>query len=119
MQNDLIMDDGIFEGSVYPWINHGALEKWNPARPERICKWKNAPPTLIIHSEKDYRCPFADGIATMHALQGHGVPTRFLTFPDEGHWVLNPENSLVWHQTVWDWIARCVSGKIKRGDTEW
>lgn len=115
----MIMDDGSFDGAVYPWQDPAAYERYNPGRPELLRKWRHAPPTIIVHSEKDYRCPITEGIAAMNILQAQGVPTRFLTFPDECHWVLGAENSKVWHDEVWGWVRRCVDGEIKRGDSEW
>lgn len=73
----------------------------------------------MIHSEKDYRVPITEGLAFFQTLQAQGVPSRFLTFEDEGHHVLGPENSLVWHEEVWGWMRRCVNGEIKRGVTQW
>ncbi|KID92040.1 prolyl oligopeptidase [Metarhizium guizhouense ARSEF 977] len=119
LQTDALYEGGNFEGALYPWQRPMAFERFNPARPELLRNWRNAPPTLVIHSEKDYRCPITEGIATYNTLKGNGVPSRLLIFPNEGHWVLDPENSLVWHKTVWDWVKRCVSGEIKRGDTKW
>ena len=119
MQDDVYFGDGPALGPVYPWEQPDELQKWNPARPDLLQKWKHAPPTLVIHSDKDYRCNVADGMAMVKALHAQGVPTRFLNFTDEGHWVLKPENSLVWHNTVWDWVKRCVDGSLKRGDSAW
>lgn len=96
-----------------------ALEAYNPARPELLRKWTNAPPTLIIHSEKDYRCPITEGIAAFNTLHAMGVPSRFLTFSDEGHIVEDPENSLQWYRVVFDWVRRCVDGDITRESTKW
>lgn len=119
LQSDILVDDGEYGKSPYPWKNPEGMDQWNPARPDLLRNWKNAPPTIIIHSEKDYRCPITEGLACFHALQAQGVPSRFLTFSDECHWVLSPENSLAWHETVWDWVSRCVNGEIVRGDAEW
>ena len=63
-----------------------------------------ATPTLVSHGELDYRVPIGEGLQLYTALQRRGVPSRFLYFPDEGHWVLKPQNSKVWHQTVLDWM---------------
>jgi dipeptidyl aminopeptidase/acylaminoacyl peptidase len=54
-------------------------------------------PHFIVHNTLDYRLPESDGIALFNVLQAKGIPSRFLNFPDENHWVLNQENSLVWH----------------------
>ncbi len=59
---------------------------------------------MIIHSAKDYRIPLEQGLGAFTALQRRGVPSRFLTFPDENHWVLKPQNSLEWHRIVEAWL---------------
>ncbi|KAI5365962.1 putative peptidase S9, prolyl oligopeptidase, catalytic domain, six-bladed beta-propeller, TolB [Septoria linicola] len=74
--------------------------KWDPS--EHFANW--ATPQLVIHSSKDYRLPIAEGLAAFNVLQARGVESKFLTFPDENHWVLKPENSLVWHKVVLNWI---------------
>jgi dipeptidyl aminopeptidase/acylaminoacyl peptidase len=101
-----------FNGPPYPWINNDDLEKWNPAKPSLLKNWKHAPPTLVIHSEKDYRCPMTEGLAVYKTLQGLGVPSRFLTFPDENHFVLKHENALVWNRTVFEWMERHAKNKV-------
>lgn len=68
---------------------------------------KNAKtPTLIIHSQRDYRLDISQGLELFTALQLRGVPSKFLYFPDEGHWVLKPQNSQLWNATVSDWCDR-------------
>ncbi len=62
-------------------------------------------PNLIIHNELDFRVPVAQGIDLFTVLQRKGVPSRFLYFPDEGHWVQKPQNSELWHRTIFDWLA--------------
>ena len=78
------------------------FDKWNPARHAE--NWIT--PMLIIHNDLDFRCPVSMSLAAFATLQLKGVESRFLNFPDEGHFVLKPENSLHWHQTVIDWINR-------------
>ena len=63
-------------------------------------------PTLVIHSQKDYRLDVSQGIALFTALQRLGVPSKMLYFPDEGHWVLKPQNSQMWNEVVSDWCDR-------------
>ena len=63
---------------------------------------------LVIHSEKDYRLAVSEGLAAFNVLQARGIESQFLTFPDENHWVLKPENSLVWHKTVLNFINKHV-----------
>jgi dipeptidyl aminopeptidase/acylaminoacyl peptidase len=62
-------------------------------------------PMLIIHGELDFRVPLSEGLQLFTALQRQGVPSKFLYFPDEGHWVLKPGNSELWHQTIFRWLA--------------
>jgi len=61
---------------------------------------------LIIHSDRDFRCPTTEGWAAYAVLQGKGIESRFLNFPDETHFVLRQENSLQWHRTVLGWVNR-------------
>ncbi|KIM30118.1 hypothetical protein M408DRAFT_67081 [Serendipita vermifera MAFF 305830] len=86
-----------------PWESKAA-KKFNPSH--FISKWST--PQLVIHGGKDYRLPETDGIGAFHALQQRGVASRFLFFPDENHWVLNPQNSLKWHYEVFKWFAEFV-----------
>lgn len=79
-------------------------EKWDPSR--LTGNWET--PHLIIHNELDYRLTVAEGLAAFNVLQMRGVDSAFLTFPDENHWVLSPENSLLWHRTVINWINKYV-----------
>lgn len=62
-------------------------------------------PTLIIHNELDFRVPISEGQQLFTTLQRKGIPSKFLSFPDEGHWVLKPGNSELWHKTIFDWLA--------------
>ncbi|KAJ5103144.1 hypothetical protein N7532_003673 [Penicillium argentinense] len=86
------------------WANRDNYRRWDPSAPEHILQFDT--PMLLIHSSKDYRLPVSDGLALFNVLQERGVPSRFLNFPDENHWVVNQENSLVWHQQVLGWINR-------------
>jgi dipeptidyl aminopeptidase/acylaminoacyl peptidase len=85
-----------------PWENPEGYSKHNPA--EHVSNWKT--PTLVIHGGRDYRLPDSQGMGTFTALQRRGIPSRFLYFPDENHWVLKPQNSILWHETVLDWLRR-------------
>ena len=92
----------------------GAAQPWNyvdgPPDADPFRKWspmlsiKNAKtPTLVIHSQKDYRLDVSEGLQLFTALQRLGVPSKMLYFPDEGHWVLKPQNSKLWYQVVGAW----------------
>lgn len=63
-------------------------------------------PILVIHNELDFRVPFSEGIQAFQAAQLKGIPSRFLSFPDEGHWMSKPQNSLLWQRTFFDWLDR-------------
>ncbi|KAL8346905.1 hypothetical protein RB598_000662 [Gaeumannomyces tritici] len=67
-----------------------------------------APPTLIIHGERDRRVPVTEALAAFRTLQVMGVPSRLLTFPDENQWVQRPENALEWHHVLFDWLKRHI-----------
>ncbi|CAJ2502303.1 Uu.00g096970.m01.CDS01 [Anthostomella pinea] len=73
---------------------------WNPLL--FVDEW--ATPHFVVHNEKDFRLPISEGILLFNLLQTHGVPSRLLSFPDENHWVLNAENSMVWHTEIFNWI---------------
>jgi dipeptidyl aminopeptidase/acylaminoacyl peptidase len=88
-------------GGTY-WANPEGYERHNPAR--FVEHWDT--PMLVIHGALDYRVPLEQGIAAFTALQRKGIPSRFLYYPDENHWVLSPANSVQWHETVLDWLAR-------------
>jgi dipeptidyl aminopeptidase/acylaminoacyl peptidase len=61
-------------------------------------------PMLVIHNEKDFRVPLNQGMEAFTAAQIRGVPSRFLYFPDEGHHVLKPQNSVLWYRVFFDWL---------------
>jgi dipeptidyl aminopeptidase/acylaminoacyl peptidase len=90
-------------GGTY-WDNPSGWTKWDPSRFTE--NW--ATPQLVIHSDKDYRLTIAEGLAAFNVLQTKGVESQFLTFPDENHWVLQPDNSLLWHKVVLDFINKRV-----------
>lgn len=83
-----------------PWQNPD-FEKFSPHR--FAAKFKT--PNLIIHNELDFRVPLNQGLSLFTTLQRQGIPSKLLVFPDEGHWVLKPQNSELWHRTVFDWLA--------------
>ena len=91
-----------WENGGAPWANPDGYERFNPAR--HVADW--TVPMLVIHSGHDYRIPLEQGLGAFTALQRKGVPSQFLTFPDENHWVLKPQNSVQWHETVEAWMKR-------------
>jgi dipeptidyl aminopeptidase/acylaminoacyl peptidase len=83
-----------------PWENPGLYERWSPSAFVKSFKT----PTLVTHGELDYRVPIGQGQALFTALQEMKVPSKLVQFPDEGHWILKPQNSQFWYATVIDWL---------------
>ncbi len=63
-------------------------------------------PTLVIHGQMDYRVPDAQGLAYYNTLKARGIEARLLWFPDENHWILKPQNSRLWYEEFFAWLAR-------------
>ncbi|HKI85357.1 MAG TPA: S9 family peptidase [Thermoanaerobaculia bacterium] len=87
------------------WDNPAAYERFNPVNYVKL--WHT--PMLVIHGGHDYRIPDSQGIGAFTALQRKGIPSEFLFFPDESHFVLKPANSLLWHKKVFEWIEKWAS----------
>jgi dipeptidyl aminopeptidase/acylaminoacyl peptidase len=89
-----------WEYQGFPWENPAMYEKWSPS--SFVKKFKT--PTLVTHGELDYRVPIGQGQQLFTALQEMKVASKLVQFPDEGHWILKPQNSQFWYQTVIDWL---------------
>lgn len=115
----IVSHDGVFDNrSMYysteelwfPEWENGGPEYADPAGYARqnpvdfVARWRT--PTLVVHGRLDYRIPETQGLMAFTALQRRGVPSEFLDFPDENHWVLKPANSVQWYDTVIDWMDR-------------
>jgi len=87
-----------FKGT--PYDNRAGYEKWSPHQYAKNFKT----PTLVIHGQRDYRLDVSEGFQLFTTLQMEGVPSKMLYFPDEGHWVMKPQNSQLWYKTVNDWV---------------
>jgi dipeptidyl aminopeptidase/acylaminoacyl peptidase len=83
-----------------PWKNRELYTKWSP----HLFADKFKTPTLVIHGQNDYRVDVSQGFDLFTMLQRLKVPSKMLYFPDEGHWVLKPQNSRLWYKTVNDWV---------------
>ena len=99
----------------FPEWEHGARRTGKTRRPTRsttpcdyVEKWKT--PMLVVHGGHDFRIPDNQGSGAFTALQRRGIPSQFLYFPDENHWVLKPANSLLWHEAVLAWLDRWLKG---------
>ena len=95
---ELWFNDWEFTGT--PYDNRAGYEKWSPHQYAKNFKT----PTLVIHGQRDYRLDVSEGFQLFTTLQVEGVPSKMLYFPDEGHWVLKPQNSRLWYNTVNDWV---------------
>ena len=119
----LVNHDGVFDARImyyateelwFPeWEHRGpyyenpkAHEKHNPVL--HVDRWKT--PMLVVQGALDYRVPEDQGLGTFTALQRRGVESKLLFFPDENHWVLKPNNSLQWHEVVFDWLDSHTKG---------
>ncbi len=88
-----------------PWANPESYKKWSPSTyAAELGKFKT--PTLLVAGERDYRVPYTQSVEFFSALQRQGVPSKLVIFPDEGHWVLKPQNARFWYATFLDWLAR-------------
>jgi dipeptidyl aminopeptidase/acylaminoacyl peptidase len=83
-----------------PWKKRDVYRKWSPH--EYAQNFKT--PTLVVHGQNDYRIDVSQGFDLFTTLQVLKVPSKMLYFPDEGHWVLKPQNSQLWYKTVNDWV---------------
>jgi dipeptidyl aminopeptidase/acylaminoacyl peptidase len=90
-----------------PWSAPENYKKWSAATyAGDLAKYRT--PTLVIAGERDYRVPYTQSLEFFNSLQRQGVPSKLLIFPDEGHWVLKPENAQLWYKTFLDWLATYV-----------
>jgi pimeloyl-ACP methyl ester carboxylesterase len=92
------------DGFVGIVTGSGQSSEFEKSSPHRFAK-NFKTPNLIIHNELDFRVPIGQGLSLFTTLQRKGVPSKLLYFPDEGHWVLKPQNSELWHTTVFEWLA--------------
>jgi dipeptidyl aminopeptidase/acylaminoacyl peptidase len=101
---ELWFNEWEFKGK--PWDYYGKPDSENPYRkfsPALAAKNFHTP-TLVIHGQLDYRLDVAEGFQLFTTLQRLKVPSKMLYFPDEGHWVLKPQNARLWYKTVNDWV---------------
>ncbi len=101
----------IWEFKGMPWDNPEMYEKWSPSYFVKDFKT----PTLVIGGELDFRVPYTQDLQLFTALQLQKVPSKLLIFPDEGHWVQKPQNSVLWYQTVLDWLGQWVKKPASGG----
>ncbi|HXO39243.1 MAG TPA: S9 family peptidase [Candidatus Acidoferrum sp.] len=83
-----------------PWANREGYRKWSP----HLFAAQFKTPTLVVHGQLDYRLDVSEGFQLFTTLQRLKIPSKMLYFPDEGHWVLKPQNSELWYKTVNGWV---------------
>ena len=93
-----------WENGGTPFDKPQSYEKFNPVN--HVANWRV--PMLVVQGEKDYRVPVDQGLSTFTALQRKGIESKLLYFPDENHWVLKPQNSILWHDTVNAWLKQHI-----------
>jgi dipeptidyl aminopeptidase/acylaminoacyl peptidase len=91
----------LWEFNGAPWENPDTYAKWSPSYFAKDFKT----PTLVIHGEQDFRVPYTQGLQLFTALQLEKVPSKLLLFPDEGHWIMKPQNALLWYNSFLEWIG--------------
>ena len=101
--------DGITFGGMQqagaPYATTALAQRHYASDPScNITKWHT--PILCIHGMMDFRIPYEQGMAAFNAAQMMGVPSKLVIFPEECHWILQPQNSLFWHRNVYDWLDR-------------
>jgi dipeptidyl aminopeptidase/acylaminoacyl peptidase len=94
----------LWEFKGMPWDNPELYAKWSPSF--YVDNFKT--PTLVMHGEMDYRVPVSQGMQLFTALQIKKIPSKLVLFPDEGHWILKPQNSVVWYGQFLEWVGEWV-----------
>lgn len=90
-----------------PFWSQPRPQSYDAFSPHRfVGNWNT--PILVIHGDKDFRVPVTEGINAFSIAQVKGIPSRFLWFPDEGHWVVKPQNSVLWHRVFLDWLDKTL-----------
>ena len=88
-----------------PWSNAAKAQRHYANSPAvNVTKWHT--PILCIHGMMDYRIPYDQGMAAFNCAQMMGVPSKLIVFPEENHWILQPQNALFWHRSYFDWLDR-------------
>ncbi|MGD0013782.1 MAG: S9 family peptidase [Bryobacteraceae bacterium] len=85
-----------------PWDKPEVYAQWSPSQYARDFRT----PTLVTGGELDFRVPYGQDLQLFTALQLQKVPSKLVIFPDEGHWILKPQNSVLWYETVLDWVSQ-------------
>ena len=100
--------DGVTFGGIKqggsPWSSDPKAKRhYALSLPNLVTRWHT--PLMVIHGGMDYRVPVDEGMAAYNAAQMMGVPSRLLIFPDENHWILKPQNAMLWHREYFRWLG--------------
>jgi dipeptidyl aminopeptidase/acylaminoacyl peptidase len=95
---ELWFNEWEFKGT--PYTNRELYRKWSP----HLSATSFKTPILVVHGQLDYRLDVSEGFQMFTTVQRLGIPSKMLYFPDEGHWVLKPQNSQLWYKTVNEWV---------------
>jgi len=95
---------GIAQGGAPYSALPRAMRHYANSPESRVTQWHT--PILCIHGGKDFRIPYDQGMAAFNAAQMMGVPSKLVVFPEENHWILQPQNALFWHRTYFDWLDK-------------
>ncbi|MCC3157644.1 S9 family peptidase [Hymenobacter sp. 15J16-1T3B] len=93
-----------FKGAPWDKTAPKSYQEFSPAN--FVGQWDT--PILVIHGGKDFRVPEGQGMEAFGAAQLRGIPSRFLYFPNEGHWIQKPQNSVLWNRVFFDWLGRTL-----------
>lgn len=99
---EMWFDNWDLGGPYWDWNNPQIKKSYSNSPHLFVDKWNT--PICVIHSEFDFRIVASEGMAAYNAAQMRHIPSRYLYFPDETHWVLRPQNSLLWHRNFIDWF---------------
>jgi dipeptidyl aminopeptidase/acylaminoacyl peptidase len=104
---ELWFNEWEFKGT--PWTNREMYRKWSP----HLAATNFKTPILVVHGQLDYRLDVSEGFQLFTTVQRLKIPSKMLYFPDEGHWVLKPQNSRLWYQMVNDWVDQWTKPTLK------
>ncbi|MBK7968240.1 MAG: S9 family peptidase [Bacteroidetes bacterium] len=90
------------QGSYFDKPTPKSYIEFNPIK--FVNNWDT--PILVIHNDKDFRVPISQGMEAFAAARLKNIPARFLSFPDENHWVLKPQNGIMWQRVYFDWLDK-------------
>ena len=99
-----------WENEGLPWERPENYEQFNPVN--HVRNWTT--PILVTQGEQDFRIPYTQSIGAFTAAQRRGIPSRYLYFPDENHWILKPQNSVQWHEEVERWLDQWTAPEPRR-----